>query len=63
MNRPFIYKKTEYEGDPQKIFQVSIRGYKYLSRVNACGEFTLEILKNLKKTSCIKFIQSFDFDP
>jgi len=63
MNRPFVYKKIESHGDLQKIYQISQRGYKYLSRLNAAGELTLNTLKNVKKASCIKEIRSINFDP
>lgn len=40
-----------------------MKGYKYISRVAASGEYTIEILNKIKKISRLKFIQSLEFDP
>jgi len=62
-NRPFIHQKIEYQGHPKNACMISVKGYKYASRVAASGEQTINILNKIKKTSCIKLIRRIDFDP
>jgi len=63
IERRITYKKIQYRGDPKEICKISMRGHKYLSRVAASGEYTIDILNSIKKTPCIKFIRNVDFDP
>jgi len=58
-----LLNKIEYKGDPQMICRLSVKGYKYISKMSTSGEFTVEILKKISKVSCIKQIRSLDFDP
>ncbi len=61
--RPLIHKKIQYQGSTKPIDQIPIKGYKYISRVAATGEFTIDVLNKVKKTSNIKQIRSLEFDP
>ncbi len=63
MKSPLFYKRIEYKGDFKQISKVPVKGYKYVSKVKATGEYTIEILQKIKKTSCLKMIRSLDFDP
>ena len=63
MSRPLIYEKIAYRGDPKQIQKISVKGYRNISRVAASGEYTIDILKKIKQTSCIKLVRSVDFDP
>jgi len=58
-----VYKKIEYDGDPKRICRISVKGCKYVSRVIASGEFTIEILDKIRKSSAVKMIRRVDFDP
>jgi len=53
----------EFKGDLKQIHKVPVKGYKYISRVAASGEHTIEILNRIKQTSRLKFIRSLEFDP
>jgi len=60
---PMIYKKIGYEGDHKMISKIPAKGYKYVYRVKAAGEMTIDILNKIKETSCLKLVQNLDFDP
>jgi len=51
----------------QKVSRISLklvcRGYKYISKVGATGEFSATMLEDLHKSQCLKFIRSLEFDP
>jgi len=57
------YQKIGWQGDAKFPHKVPIKGYKYISRIAASGESTIDILKSLNKTQNIKLIRSIDFDP
>jgi len=63
MTRPLPRQRIQYHTNPKLIQRISLRGEKYASRVAATGEYTLEILNQIKNTSTIKVIQSLTFDP
>jgi len=60
---PLIYKRMGYDGDPKRIHKISVKGYKYISRVNASGEYTVEFLNKIQKLSPLKMARRVDFDP
>jgi len=39
------------------------KGYKFFAKLPAAGPETLQILQDIKKSNCTKFIQHFEFDP
>jgi len=48
---------------PQMRKKLAIHGHKYFSKLSAAGPETSLILKNMKKSFNLKYIQSFEFDP
>jgi len=63
MSRTVFNKRIEYRDDLKQVQRLSVKGYKYVSRVQASGEYTAEILKTIKQTSSLKLVRTLDFDP
>jgi len=60
---PLVYKKIEYKGDPKQICKLPLKGYKCASRVSAYGEYTIEVLNKILRTSNLKLVRGLNFDP
>jgi len=58
---PIIYRKIQNDKKIRSKLRVS--GYKYISKVSACGEDTPLTLHNISKSGCTKYIRKLEFDP
>ena len=43
--------------------KLNVHGYKHFSQVAATGEESVLFLDDLKRSTCLKFISDFEFDP
>jgi len=61
MESPIIYRKIQ--NDKKIRSKLRISGYKYISKVSACGEDTPLTLTNISNSRCTKYIRKLEFDP